>query len=318
MRRAERPRRARSRTFDLTLNPLWTAAVHGTVSERRRIRARFPTVVQGAADFDPASSPRRRDSFTVQKPIRIVVVRSPGRLRPAAFTPSTPMDFDSFAIGFDHRDRARLHALWESALDAEQWSDGPLTRQFEEAWGAWNGLPAVATAQLDRRRARRARVLRGARPRRCSAPRTRSWRRRSPVLAAGGRVEFVDCNRHDLCMSFDDFERKVARAPAACRLPRAHRRPHRVRHRADRRVLPVRGDRPDRGLRTRARRLLARPARRERWGDAGIWSFAATKTISTGEGGMLVSPHEDADRVRPGRSATTASPTTRGPGSTTG
>ena len=25
------------------------------------------------------------------------------------------------------------------------------------------------------------------------------------------------------------------------------------------------------------------------WGDAGIWSFAATKTISTGEGGMLVS-----------------------------
>src|SRR5205085_4185111 len=25
------------------------------------------------------------------------------------------------------------------------------------------------------------------------------------------------------------------------------------------------------------------------WGDAGIWSFAPTKTISTGEGGMLVS-----------------------------
>ncbi len=29
------------------------------------------------------------------------------------------------------------------------------------------------------------------------------------------------------------------------------------------------------------------------WGDAGIWSFAATKTISTGEGGMLVSRHDD-------------------------
>src|SRR5207249_2782897 len=25
------------------------------------------------------------------------------------------------------------------------------------------------------------------------------------------------------------------------------------------------------------------------WGDAGIWSFAATKTVSTGEGGILVS-----------------------------
>jgi dTDP-4-amino-4,6-dideoxygalactose transaminase len=29
------------------------------------------------------------------------------------------------------------------------------------------------------------------------------------------------------------------------------------------------------------------------WGDAGIWSFAATKTIATGEGGMLVSRHDD-------------------------
>jgi len=30
------------------------------------------------------------------------------------------------------------------------------------------------------------------------------------------------------------------------------------------------------------------------WGDAGVWSFYATKTVSTGEGGMLVSRHRDA------------------------
>ena len=29
------------------------------------------------------------------------------------------------------------------------------------------------------------------------------------------------------------------------------------------------------------------------YGDAGVWSFYATKTISTGEGGMLVSRHHD-------------------------
>ena len=34
-------------------------------------------------------------------------------------------------------------------------------------------------------------------------------------------------------------------------------------------------------------------ARAGTWGDAGVWSFAATKTISTGEGGMLVSRHGD-------------------------
>ena len=34
-------------------------------------------------------------------------------------------------------------------------------------------------------------------------------------------------------------------------------------------------------------------ARPGTWGDAGIWSFAPTKTISTGEGGMLVSKHDE-------------------------
>ena len=37
-------------------------------------------------------------------------------------------------------------------------------------------------------------------------PPTPSWRRRSAALHAGARVEFVDCNREDLCMSFEDFE----------------------------------------------------------------------------------------------------------------
>ena len=29
------------------------------------------------------------------------------------------------------------------------------------------------------------------------------------ALHAGAKVEFVDCNREDLCMSFEDLERKV-------------------------------------------------------------------------------------------------------------
>ena len=53
-------------------------------------------------------------------------------------------DVDRFAIGFDHRDRERLHALWDRALDSERWSEGELTASFESEWAAWNGLPAVA------------------------------------------------------------------------------------------------------------------------------------------------------------------------------
>ncbi|HEX4690085.1 MAG TPA: aminotransferase DegT, partial [Solirubrobacteraceae bacterium] len=59
---------------------------------------------------------------------------------------SSPPDLGRFAIGFDERDRARLHALWDEVITSQRWSEGPLTERFEAAWSAWNGLPAVATS----------------------------------------------------------------------------------------------------------------------------------------------------------------------------
>jgi len=112
------------------------------------------------------------------------------------------------------------------------------------------------------------------------------------VLNAGGRVEFVDCNRHDLCMSFDDFERKVHKY-----------RPHAVVlvHIGGHLAFDV--EQISAYCRSEGIILIEDCAhahgaswngrRAGTWGDAGIWSFAATKTISTGEGGMLVSPHDD-------------------------
>src|SRR5580704_350436 len=67
----------------------------------------------------------------------------PARL-PGGAASGTRMQYDKFAIGFDLRDRERLHALWDGILDEHLWSDGPLVRGFEETWGAWNGLPGVA------------------------------------------------------------------------------------------------------------------------------------------------------------------------------
>jgi len=58
--------------------------------------------------------------------------------------PQIPTDLARFAIGFDQRDRERLHALWNGVLDAERWSEGTLTAQFEAAWARWNDLEAVA------------------------------------------------------------------------------------------------------------------------------------------------------------------------------
>ena len=109
------------------------------------------------------------------------------------------------------------------------------------------------------RRAGRARVRGRARARPCSARRTRSWRRRSPRSSAGARVEFVDCNREDLCMSFEDFEAKAERhRPTAAWL--VHIGGH-IAFDVERiaALLPRARHLPDRGLRPRARRRLERP-----------------------------------------------------------
>src|SRR5689334_21788159 len=53
-------------------------------------------------------------------------------------------DFAKFAIGFDHRDRARLHALIDDVLDSNRWSEAEMTARFEAAWTAFGGAPAVS------------------------------------------------------------------------------------------------------------------------------------------------------------------------------
>ena len=78
------------------------------------------------------------------------------------------------------------------------------------------------------------------------------------AIGAGAEVEFVDCNRSDLCMSFEDFERKAERHK-----PRAAILVHIGGHIAfdaerDRRLLPRQRDLPARGLRPRPRRRLER------------------------------------------------------------
>src|SRR5260221_557118 len=122
--------------------------------------------------------------------------------------PGIPTDIAKFAIGFDQRDRARVHALWERIFDSNQWSEGELTKEFEGAWTSWNGLDAVAfngwtgaaLAALEWAGVRGETVL---------CPSNTFMATPLSAITAGARVEFVDCNRDDLCMSFEDFERKV-------------------------------------------------------------------------------------------------------------
>jgi perosamine synthetase len=219
---------------------------------------------------------------------------APGRAslagRGSTHPPAAP-DFSAFAIGFDERDRPRLHALWDEVIDSQRWSEGELTRRYEVAWEAWNQAGSVAfgswtggaLAALDFAGVRGETVL---------CPSNTFMATPLAAIAAGARVEFVDCNRDDLCVSFEDFERKARE-----HRPRAAFVVHIGGH------ISFEIERIAAFCRAEGIFLIEDCAHAHgaswdgrkpgTWADAGVYSFYATKTISTGEGGMLVSRNDE-------------------------
>ena len=130
--------------------------------------------------------------------------------------------------------------------------------------------------------------------------RTRSWRGRSRSSEAkGGDVQFVDCNSGGpVCVSFADSQGEGGASSSARRVPRAHRGSPRGRESdeiaelcRERDIFLIEDCAHAHGAQWDWRRAGS-------WGStAGVWSFAATKTISTGEGGRLVSKLRRRDRA---------------------
>ncbi|MFL5816048.1 MAG: DegT/DnrJ/EryC1/StrS family aminotransferase, partial [Conexibacter sp.] len=201
------------------------------------------------------------------------------------------LDLHRFAIGFDERDRPRFHALIDEVIDSGQWSHGAMNRRFEEAWSAWNGAPAVAMGSWAGG-AIAALEYAGVRGKAVLCPSNTFMATPLAIMAAGGKPVFVDCNRDDLCASLIEIEAAIAEhKPRACVL--VHIGGH----------IAFESEAIAAACRAHDVFLLEDCAhahgagwhgrRPGTWGDAGVWSFYATKTVSTGEGGMLVSRHPD-------------------------
>ena len=120
------------------------------------------------------------------------------------------IDASKFAIGFDHRDRAKLFELWTEVLDSEQWSEGAKLKAFEECWAQWNGLPSLGLSSWAGG-ALAALEFAGVKGETVLCPSNTFMATPLAAIGAGAEVEFVACRRDDLCMSFEDFERKAER-----------------------------------------------------------------------------------------------------------
>jgi perosamine synthetase len=174
---------------------------------------------------------------------------------------------------------------------SEQWSEGEMTRRFESAWSEWNGIGAVATGSWTGA-ALAALDFAGVGGETVLCPSNTFMATPLSIIRSGGKPVFVDCNREDLCISFEDFERK-----AELHRPRAAVLVHIGGH------VAFDVERIAEYCRAEGIFLLEDCAhahgadwngrRPGSWGDAGAYSFYATKTVSTGEGGMLVSGRDE-------------------------
>jgi perosamine synthetase len=193
----------------------------------------------------------------------------------------------SFAIGFDPRDRETLHRLWDEVIDSQRWTEGPLTQRFEQAWGGWNGLGAVATAGWSGA-ALAALDFAGVKGETVLCPSNTFPATPFAAVAAGAHVEFVDCNRNDLCVAFEHFEQQAERHK-----PKAAFVVHIGGHIAfdieriaaycrEQGIFLIEDCAHAHGADWNGRKPGS-------FGNAGVYSLYATKTISTGEGGILVS-----------------------------
>jgi len=192
-----------------------------------------------------------------------------------------------FTVGFEKEDLKKLHGYWDEIIATNQWTEGKFMKTFEEKWALYNGLDSVsfsswsgsALAALDFFNIKGKTVL---------CPSNTFMATPLSVIKAGGNVEFVDCNREDLCLSFNDLKEKVKRyKPAAVWVV------HIGGHIAFQ-IEEISGFCKENKIVLLEDCAHAHGAswngkKPGMWGDAGVYSFYATKTISTGEGGMLVS-----------------------------
>ncbi len=196
-----------------------------------------------------------------------------------------------FTIGFEKEDAKKLHEYWEKILKTQQWSEGYFTKTFEEKWSEYNNLFSVAfcswggaaLAALEFFNIKGKTVL---------CPSNTFMATPLAAVKAGNGVEFVDCNKEDLCLSYEDLKEKITLYnPAAVWV--VHIGGHiafEIEQIAnlckEKGVILLEDGAHAHGASWNGKKPGS-------WGDAGVYSFYATKTISTGEGGTLVTQNED-------------------------
>lgn len=193
-------------------------------------------------------------------------------------------------IPFDATTRRRYYSLLDEIFNAGFWSDGPKLKLFEERFSDYTGLHAKGVtnggvgllAILNYVDVKGHDVI---------VPSNTFWATAQAVKKAGGDVVYADCNKEDLCLSYDDMVKRMT--PKTKAIIVVHIGGHLAFEIEKIAAFCKQNDIYLIEDCAHAHGAVLNGKMGGSWGFAASYSFYATKTMPTGEGGMVVSTNRE-------------------------
>lgn len=189
-------------------------------------------------------------------------------------------------IPFEEVYRKLYYQLLDEVFNSNFWSEGRMLRTFEEKFAEHVGAGARAVTNGGAGLYAIFEYI-GVAGKDVIIPSNTFWATALAAKRAGARVVYADCNKDDLCLSYEDMVRKVT--PETKAIVVVHIGGHIAfdiekiaRFCVEKDISLVEDC-------AHAHGAVYNGKRAGTWGLAGSYSFYATKTLPTGDGGMVVS-----------------------------
>lgn len=193
-------------------------------------------------------------------------------------------------LPFEKKYRERYYQLLDEIFESNFWSDGRMTRNFEEKFEEFAGLYSCAVTNGG---AGLLSILEyvDVKDKEVIVPANTFWATAQAAKKAGAKVIYADCNKNDLCMSYKDMVSKIT--PKTKAIIVVHIGGHIAfeiekiaRYCEEHHIALIEDCAHAHGAVWNGRSAGS-------YGLAGSYSFYATKTMPLGEGGMIVSKDKD-------------------------
>lgn len=193
-------------------------------------------------------------------------------------------------IPFEEEYRKKFYELEDQIFDSNFWSEGKMLRTFEEKFGEYVKLDARAISSGGAGLLAILQYL-DVKGKDVLVPSNTFWADARAVKMAGGNPIYVDCNKEDLCMSFEDMKAKIT--PDTKAVIVVHIGGHIAfeiekiaKYCEEKNIYLVEDCAHVHGAWWNGKTG-------GHYGFAGSYSFYATKTMPLGDGGMIVSKDKD-------------------------